>query len=103
MPPPPLFTHTTWMSAPARPAASRPPASCTSATSPISTQVGAPGGQRGAGGGGHHAVDAVGAAVGQEADVGVCVTGKNDSTSRTGIDELTQTCAPSGSSSASAA
>ena len=42
MPPPPLFTQTTWTSAPARPAASSPPASCTRATSPISTQVGAP-------------------------------------------------------------
>ena len=102
MPPPPLFTHTTCRSAPARAAASRPPTSCTSATSPISTHVGAP---------------VASAAPAAEATtpsmplaprlarkrIGTSTAGKNASTSRTGIDELTHTCAPSGSSLASAA
>ena len=67
MPPPPLFTHTTVRSTPARRAASRPPTSWTSATSPVSTNVGRPDPMRRAGRRRHHAVDAVGAAPGEEA------------------------------------
>ena len=42
MPPPPLFAHTIVSSAPARRAASRPPMSCRSASSPVSRKVGPP-------------------------------------------------------------
>ena len=41
-PPPPLFTQTIVSSAPARRAASRPPRSCSSASSPVSRKVGRP-------------------------------------------------------------
>ena len=67
MPPPPLFRQTIVSSAPARAAASRPPMSCSRASSPVSRKTGSPAGQRGAGGRRHDAVDAVGAPVGEEA------------------------------------
>ncbi len=55
-------------SAPARRAASRPPRSWRSASSPVRSQRAAARGERGPGGRGDDAVDPVGAAVGEEAD-----------------------------------
>ena len=66
--PPPLFAHTIVSSAPAREAASRPPMSCSTASSPVSSQARPARGERCARGRRHHAVDPVRAAVREEAD-----------------------------------
>src|SRR5215218_1162302 len=95
IPPPPLLTHTMCRSAPAREAAIKPPMSCSSAISPISSQVGAP--------------VASAAPAAEETTPSIPLAprldrkrsarglwGKNVSTSRIAIEELTQTIAPSG-------
>ncbi len=100
--PPPLFAQTIVSSAPAREAASRPPMSCSTASSPVSSHPRPP------------AASAAPAADDTTPSIplaprfarkriGFETEGKKLSTSRIGIDELTHTVAASGSEVASAA
>ena len=93
MPPPSLLSRTITSGRPSRRAASSPPMSWASATSPISSTVGPRAGGGDAERGRDGAVDPVGAAVGEHARGAYRGRGKNVSTSRTGIEDATTSVA----------